>query len=101
MKEWYPLLDTRLWQEKNEKICILRSRTIDKFVIASYNIYIIKQQIKHTEVRIMTTRKLRQMLTEVENQNMTVKELRAILFEVEDQDAELKPVDLMKLTFGK
>ncbi len=49
----------------------------------------------------MTTRKLRQMLTEVENQNMTVKELRAILFEVEDQDAELKPVDLMKLTFGK
>ncbi len=49
----------------------------------------------------MTTRELRQMLTEVENQNMTVKELRAILFEVEDQDAELKPVDLMKLTFGK
>ncbi len=49
----------------------------------------------------MTTRELRQMLTEVENQNMTVKELREILFEVEDQDAELKPVDLMKLTFGK
>lgn len=49
----------------------------------------------------MTTRELRQMLTEVENQNMTVRELRAILFEVEDQDAELTPVDLMKLTFGK
>lgn len=49
----------------------------------------------------MTMRELRQMLTEVENQNMTVKELRAILFEVEDQDAELKPADLMKLTFGK
>ncbi len=49
----------------------------------------------------MTTRELRQMLTEVANQNMSVKELRAILFEVEDQDAELKPVDLMKLTFGK
>lgn len=49
----------------------------------------------------MTTRELRQMLVEVENQNMTVKELRDLLFEVEDQDAELKPVDLMKLTFGK
>lgn len=49
----------------------------------------------------MTTRELRQMLTEVENQNMTVKDLRAILFEVGDQDTELKPIDLMKLTFGK
>lgn len=49
----------------------------------------------------MTTRELRQILVEVENQNMTVKELRAVLYEVEDQDAELKPVDLMKLTFGK
>lgn len=49
----------------------------------------------------MTTRELRQMLTEVENQNMTIKELRNILFEVEDQDAELEPVDILKLTFGK
>jgi len=90
-----------LWQEKNEKIYILRSKTIDKFALASYNIYITKQQIKHTEVRIMITRKLRQMLAEVENQNMTVKEFRAILFDVEDQDAEQKLVDLIKLTFGK
>lgn len=49
----------------------------------------------------MTTRELRQMLTEVENQNITIKELRNILFEVEDQDAELEPVDIFKLTFGK
>lgn len=79
----------------------MRSKSIDKFVVASYNIYIIKQQIKHTEVRIMTTRELRQMLTEVDNQNMTIKELRDLLFAIEDQDAELKPADLMKLTFGK
>ncbi len=49
----------------------------------------------------MTTRELRQMLTEVDNQNMTIKELRDLLFAIEDQDAELKPADLMKLTFGK
>lgn len=49
----------------------------------------------------MTTRELRQMLVEVENQDMTIKELRDILFEIEDQDRELRPVDLMKLTFGK
>lgn len=49
----------------------------------------------------MTARELRQMLFEVENQEMSIKELRAILFEVEDQDAELRPVDLMKLTFNK
>ena len=49
----------------------------------------------------MTTRELRQMLTEVDNQNMTLKEMRDLLFAIEDQDAELKPADLMKLTFGK
>lgn len=49
----------------------------------------------------MTTRELRQMLTEVDNQNMRIKELRDLLFAIEDQDAELKPADLMKLTFGK
>ena len=41
------------------------------------------------------------MLVEVENQNMTIKELRDLLFGIENQDAELKPVDVMKLTFGK
>ncbi|MCI8978696.1 MAG: hypothetical protein HFI99_17090 [Lachnospiraceae bacterium] len=49
----------------------------------------------------MTTRELRKMLVEVENQNMTIKELRDLLFGIENQDAELKPVDVMKLTFGK
>lgn len=49
----------------------------------------------------MTIRELREMLVEVENQDMSVKELRAILFSAEDQDIECKPVDLMKLTFGK
>jgi len=31
----------------------LRSKTIDKYAVTKYNIYIIKQQIKHTEVRTM------------------------------------------------
>jgi len=35
----------------------LRSKFIDKFAVASYNIYIIKQQIKHMEVSIMKTYK--------------------------------------------
>lgn len=80
---WRRLSDTRLFCEKNEKNCILRSKTIDKLAVAKYNIYIIKQnKSPNTEVQVMTTRELRQMLVEVENQNMTVKELRDLLLKL-------------------